>query len=243
MTGSILELKLDNASKVTPVTGAQASSEILTPGVTVPAASNITIPPVRSRRLLSLILAVLVLLVALIGYYRYSHRSLIADLIGSGIISKDSFTAGAVSATFLLNKQLSDEDITVTSREGVVTLTGQVGSWDERQIAEELAYQCRGVNKVVNKLELTEEGKTRQLITDLALQAKVLEALLASDELKGQRIAATVNNYVVTLTGTVASEALQKKASDIVSDISGVRAVNNQITLIPPAETKPIRAQ
>src|SRR5687767_10500700 len=115
MTGSILELKLDN-SKITPETN--TTTDNLAAGISIPA-SNVTTAPVSHRRRFALLLLVLVLGLSVVGYKRYADRSLVADLINAGLISKDTFTANAVRVTFMLNKQLSDDDIHTSCSDGI----------------------------------------------------------------------------------------------------------------------------
>jgi osmotically-inducible protein OsmY len=50
-------------------------------------------------------------------------------------------------------RAISDR-ITVSVKEGIATLTGEVDTWAQRRQAEEVAYKTVGVWKVENRLEV-----------------------------------------------------------------------------------------
>jgi hyperosmotically inducible periplasmic protein len=53
-----------------------------------------------------------------------------------------------VKSTFMWSSGVSTGDISVTTDDGVVTLSGKVDSEAERELAIELAEQLRGVTRV-----------------------------------------------------------------------------------------------
>jgi len=60
----------------------------------------------------------------------------------------DSWITTKVRSTFLWSSGVSAGDISVTTEDGVVTLSGKVDSEAERELAIELAEQLRGVTRV-----------------------------------------------------------------------------------------------
>ncbi len=69
-----------------------------------------------------------------------------ADHTGDAI--SDSWITSKVKTTFLLSRDISSSDIGITTHDGVVTLTGQVDSGAERDLAVEVAKDIRGVKAV-----------------------------------------------------------------------------------------------
>ena len=61
----------------------------------------------------------------------------------------DSWISTKVRSTFLYSSNINSHDIVVDTQEGVVTLTGKVGSVVERAFAIELAQHIRGVKAVL----------------------------------------------------------------------------------------------
>lgn len=61
----------------------------------------------------------------------------------------DSWISTKVRSTFLYTRNINSHDIVVDTHDGVVTLTGKVGSVVERDFAIELAQHVRGVKQVI----------------------------------------------------------------------------------------------
>ncbi|MEW6730510.1 MAG: BON domain-containing protein [Acidobacteriota bacterium] len=163
-----------------------------------------------------------------IYFYYYGNRSLRSDLNLVRSTSQDTATTAAVKTTFSLNKQLQDDSINVDSANGIVTLNGEVNSSQDRQLAEDLARNTRGVQRVVNNLTIAAAARTAQQVQDLELKANVLAALLANDALKGQDIRAEVKDRVVMLTGSVETELQKNIATATAQQITGVREVKDE---------------
>ena len=62
---------------------------------------------------------------------------------------------GKIHAAFQRHAELDADKITVTVRDGHVTLTGLVRSWCEREDAERAAWAAPGVKEVKNELAVT----------------------------------------------------------------------------------------
>jgi len=62
----------------------------------------------------------------------------------------DSWISTKVRSTFLYSSNINSHDIVVDTHEGVVTLSGKVGSIVERAFAVELAQHIRGVKTVIS---------------------------------------------------------------------------------------------
>jgi hyperosmotically inducible periplasmic protein len=67
---------------------------------------------------------------------------------GAGQGIADAWITTKVKSTFLFSSHVSGSDISVDTREGVVTLAGKVDSGIERALAIELAQNIRGVKRV-----------------------------------------------------------------------------------------------
>jgi len=68
---------------------------------------------------------------------------------------------------------------------------------------------------------------------DASLQAKLDKALTDDTELSAAGVTATIINGRASLTGTVNSDALKRKAERLAYAIKGVTGVDNQITVTP----------
>ena len=79
----------------------------------------------------------------------------------------------------------------------------------------------------------TASGSTAPAHDDSALQAKLDKALNDDTELSAAGITATIINGRATLTGTVNSDALKRKAERLAYAIKGVTGVDNHIAVTP----------
>lgn len=70
---------------------------------------------------------------------------------GAGRDLSDSWITAKVKSTLLYSTNVNSVDISVTTKKGVVTLSGKVGSGAEQALAIELANNVRGVNSVQSK--------------------------------------------------------------------------------------------
>jgi osmotically-inducible protein OsmY len=86
---------------------------------------------------------------------------LIAGLAGcantgekSGAYVDDSWITSKVKSEMIANKQVHARDISVNTTRGVVTLTGNVATWDESNKAAEIARGVKGVTQVENDIHV-----------------------------------------------------------------------------------------
>ena len=152
----------------------------------------------------------------------------------AALISK---VKSAISQT----KRLHGYSIGVECREGMVTLTGEVPTEIDKELATNLARETFGVKEVTNQIRIMPEatpqpGETVNQdlainVDDLELQANLRERVLSVAELKAQRIEINVQNRVVTLTGNVASEAQKLRTEQLLRNYPKVASINNQLRL------------
>jgi osmotically-inducible protein OsmY len=122
---------------------------------------------------------------------------------------------------------ITSEGMRVTVHQGIVTLAGTVTSWAERQEAELLAGEVRGVTNVINQLVVQyPHGRS-----DAEIQHDVATALARDVYLTGLPLDASVKDGVVTLQGEVGTVYQQERAGDDARLIWNVIGVNNNLTL------------
>jgi osmotically-inducible protein OsmY len=127
--------------------------------------------------------------------------------------------------------KLAPNDIGVTVKDGVVTLTGTVSTFSRRAAAERAALRVRGVRGVANEIELELSPGDEVSDTDIAesaARALALDSLVPDDAVK-----VSVSQGRVVLHGQVDWQYQRREAERVVRTLRGVRGVSNQITLRP----------
>lgn len=130
--------------------------------------------------------------------------------------------------------------IGVSVRDGVVTLSGQVGSYVEKFAAERVARRTKGVNAIAQELEvrLPFEHKT----ADDEIAARAVRILNWDVAVPSDRISVKVEHGIVTLTGTVDWHYQRAEAEYDVRKLTGVMSVINDIVVVPKADIADVRA-
>ena len=134
-------------------------------------------------------------------------------------------------------KLATSADVAVAVKEGVVTLSGFVHSYFEKDAAEKAAKRVYGVKAVANDIEVRTIG-TR---TDPEIAREVVQEIQSHVSLPAEKIKATVERGWVKLEGTVDWQYQKTLAESAVKKLRGVIGVTNNIEVKPvvtPTEIK-----
>lgn len=138
--------------------------------------------------------------------------------------------AGAVHAKLATIDADSLTAVKVETNGGVVTLTGQARSAQERAAYDSAAATVNGVTHVVDRLAVNPDVRgPRESLDDAALAAKVTANITAQAGINAARIKPSVRDGVVTLSGTVSSVALKSTVLQTARKTSGVKSVVDRI--------------
>ena len=164
--------------------------------------------------------------------------------------AKDAWIDGKAEATLLFNGNLDSFDINTDVKNGDVILTGKVENSVDKKLAEELVANIDGVMSVDNKLTVIEDRDMDSMtskmsddmeegyeegaseLTDAKIATVVKTRLLMDTDISGFDIDVDVENGVVTLTGTVDSDAEEDLAIEIAKNASDVKDVENNLTVV-----------
>lgn len=151
----------------------------------------------------------------------------------------DTALTGKVKTNLAADARLKGSDISVTSENDVVILTGKAPTADAKAAAEAIAKSSVDTNvRVVNKIEapgvLSAIGgdvkvaadTTGEVITDSWISTKIKSQLLADTATNGTAIKVTTKDNVVFLKGTVATKAEKDQAIALAKQTKGVVKVN-----------------
>ncbi len=160
----------------------------------------------------------------------------------SQAITDTAITTG-VKAKLALDRDLDSSDISVSTVNGLVTLTGSVKNTVARSAAEAATRSFAGVTNVSNRLSvptpnMAEAAKTTgeavmatgdaatQAMSDTWITTKIKSVLLADSEAKGLDVKVDTKDGMVTLEGKLTSQAAVDHVKALAMDVEGVKAVN-----------------
>lgn len=127
---------------------------------------------------------------------------------------------------------VSETEVGVQVKDGIVTLTGNVSSYPKKLAARAAAHRVHGVQDVVDNTTVKVASiweRTDQELANVVRHTLEWDMLVPDD-----RIQTTVSNGEVTLEGTVGSWTQRYDVERAVERLTGVRAVINRIAVTPP---------
>ncbi len=136
----------------------------------------------------------------------------------------------AAKRSYVFQRYLNADKITVSSKDGVITLTGIVSDESHSRLAEDTIASLPGVKSVNNKLTVTETPAER---SDTWLYVKVKNTLAFHRSVSATGTKVVLAEGVVTLTGVAANMAAKDLATEYARDVEGVKAVKNEMTIAP----------
>ena len=153
----------------------------------------------------------------------------------------DATITGQVKTAFAISKRISAYEIAVETKDGVVTLSGQVPTEIDRELAGDVARDTTGVKQVDNQLRV-EPGlkpsdaslRESSRVADLEIHADLRERLAASKHFTGSEIQVSVKDRVVTLTGRTQTPQQKTGVEQLARSLPNVVKVVNQLTVTNP---------
>jgi hyperosmotically inducible periplasmic protein len=155
----------------------------------------------------------------------------------------DANITAAVKSKLLWSKSTDGSNMDVSTKMGIVSLTGPADSQADKEAAGRLALNTRGVVSIKNELmvrgkPLTAEERAKHekaeyaaeshTFSDSWITTKVKSTYLYSSNVAGTDIDVSTNAGVVTLTGKVMSGAERLLAIELAQNIRGVKSVSSK---------------
>jgi osmotically-inducible protein OsmY len=150
-------------------------------------------------------------------------------MVTATLIKTDEEIQQDVLAELKWDARVQPNEIGVSVKDGIVTLTGWVDSYLKRWTAEDIAHRVSGVKAVANDLDVKlATERTDPDIAQSALHAIEWDAFVPSD-----KVQVTVSKGWVTLRGEVEWQYQREDAERVVRRLSDVKGVTNLITVKP----------
>nr|WP_294514732.1 BON domain-containing protein [uncultured Rhodopila sp.] len=140
----------------------------------------------------------------------------------------------AVLAELGWDPSVTAAHIGVSANAGVVTLSGHVETYAEKQAAETAARRVRGVKAVAEEIQV--ELPFERIRGDDDIAAAAIERLAWDTSVPADAVTVKVEQGWVTLTGSVTWYYQKEAAAQDVARLHGVVGLSNQV-VVKPSET------
>ncbi len=157
----------------------------------------------------------------------------------------DARREATIATAITFNRHLNPFEISVEVRGGTATLTGTVDEAIDKELAERVAMNSDGIDKVNNQIAVepdkarvarATEGEKRgfrQTVEDATLTATIKSRLAWNDSTDALDINVDTIDQRVTLNGTATTAQEKTTAGRLAMSTDGVRSVSNQIVVTP----------
>jgi len=151
-------------------------------------------------------------------------NDMIVDPAAFGLRTDEQIAAD-VRSMLTLDLEVPDTRITVSVLEGVVTLSGDVDYFYQRDAAEDDAASILGVRDVISNIAVLEQASA------LNIADQITAAFARNGELFDDNVSVTTNGHSVSLSGTVRYWSEYDEAEDIAWRAPGVTSVTNNVVV------------
>ncbi|MBB6303739.1 BON domain-containing protein [Rhizobium leucaenae] len=130
-------------------------------------------------------------------------------------------------------------DIGVTADEGVVTLTGHVATYAEKETAERVVRRIKGVKGIAQEIEVRPAGT--HITADDEIAKRAIHMIGWHVAIPKDSVQVKVQNGWINLNGKVEWQYQKNAAAAAVRDLSGVVGVSNMIEVMPRVSSVDVR--
>jgi hyperosmotically inducible protein len=156
---------------------------------------------------------------------------------GIGAAVTDAAITTKIKSRFVGDNRLERTDISVTTTNGIVTLTGTAAGSESKTVAETLAGSVEGVKSVDNEISLAPSTttsakidraatKTQRVASDSWITTKVKSEILADSVSKGFKVGVTTTHGVVVLDGALGNQDAIEHVKKVAAKVRGVKSVD-----------------
>ena len=147
----------------------------------------------------------------------------------------DATITTKAKAALLANRSTSALRTSVTTKDGVVNITGVAKNQAEKDLVTNLIRDIKGVKDVDNDMTIGRAEEADQTVgeqvDDATITTKAKAALLANRSTSALRTSVTTKDGVVTVTGIAKNLAEKDLVTKLVREIKGVKDVKNEMTI------------
>lgn len=133
--------------------------------------------------------------------------------------------------SYVYKTYLKDENIKISSKNGIVKLSGEVLDESHKPMAQDTVEALPGVKSVENTIVIKNDK------SDTWIKIKIQTVLAFHSNVNASKADINVKNGVVTLKGKAISQAQKELTTEYAKDVEGVKEVKNEMTLVKADDT------
>lgn len=140
----------------------------------------------------------------------------------------------ALNSAFKYDPRVPADQIDVNVEENTAVLTGTVENLNAKLAAEDDARNTAGIHSVTNNISVERKVVVTPKVptTDEAIKKRIRESIARDPYVNDTSLSIDVAEGFVNLEGEVDSEFKEEQIEDIVGNVKGVIAIENQITVV-----------
>ena len=159
----------------------------------------------------------------------------------------DARLEGTIATAIVFNRHLNPFEISVDVASGTAILTGTVDEEIDKELAERVAMNADGIERVENKIKVDPKWQPKEdndrdfdeAVADATITASVKSRLLWNEMTDGMDINVDTNNGRVTLTGSASTAEEVKTATQLAMVTDGVESVDNRLVITKNPDANP----
>jgi osmotically-inducible protein OsmY len=154
-------------------------------------------------------------------------------------MKNDSELKRDIESELMWEPRVDEAHIGVGVSDGIVTLSGQVASYDEKLAADRAVKRVYGVKAVVDELDVKLNGSSRR--SDEQVASDCVQSLRSNTAVPPDKVSVVLGNGWVTLEGEVDWHFQREAAGHAVRVVNGVRGVANLIKIRSRTSPKDVK--
>ena len=123
------------------------------------------------------------------------------------------------------------KDLKISVNDGAVLITGKVGKPEQKIKITQIIWNVKGVNEVINKIQVTDVSNIKSIAKDLAAVGEIRARILAHPKINSLNFTIDVVNGIAYLSGISSNEEEINLVTNIAKQARFVTEVYNYITI------------
>ena len=123
------------------------------------------------------------------------------------------------------------KDLKISVNDGAVLITGKVGKPEQKIKITQIIWNVKGVNEVINKIQVTDVSNIKNIAKDLAAVGEIRARILAHPKINSLNFTIDVVNGIAYLSGISSNEEEINLVTNIAKQARFVTEVYNYIKI------------